>query len=103
MDRPLKHLVSRIKDATAMHDHDDWEVWASLFPDIASLAEKTRRSAATNRGNLSPDRLRTQLLESRNSFQRFGFGVCRTAGSRHRCGRRALFLFAGVFLLLAQG
>lgn len=66
MDRPLKHLVSSIKDATAMHDHDDWEVWASLFPDIASLAEKTRRSAATNRGNLPPDRLRAQLLKSNN-------------------------------------
>ncbi len=48
-------------------------------------------------------RLRTQLLESRNSFQRFGFGVCRTASSGRRCGSRVLFFFAGVFLLFAQG
>lgn len=64
MDRPLKHLVSRIKDATSLRDYDDWKVWASLFPDIATLAEATRRSAATNRGNLPPERLRAQLLKA---------------------------------------
>ena len=64
MDRPLKHLINGIKDATSLRDRDDWEVWASLFPDIATLAEATRRSATTNRGNLPPDRLRAQLLKS---------------------------------------
>ena len=64
MDRPLKHLIGRIKDATSLRDYDDWEVWASLFPNIATLAEATRRSAATNRGNLPPERLRAQLLKA---------------------------------------
>ena len=69
---------------------------SKLFFTGSQLAVERRYTAPQVRVRIC---LCAQLLESRNSFQRFGFGVCRTAGSGRRCGSRVLFLFAGVLLL----